>query len=738
MWKKSKKIIAFLINAVLVLGTLSGCGNTKDTEEDTLTGQQKGRYVETELTMPQELADGEVKQIFRVNEELHLLLSREEERQASLQEWVLREGGSFEEVTGEWLKSLSFPHEEYGKLKLMQDKEGTQYLYATFSDETDQYYQGHLWKSNGDAAVDITPEKWRVLNEDMGFYEYALDITLLDDGTMVSYFWLSIDTFLAEDGSLVNSITPESRYGEWIEAVGDRYYLQTRDSMDAVNGVEIHQSGQDNAMETIPFSQEKSGYAYFSIMENGDIIAADADGFFRCKEGDTNWEKLIEGSDTSFVFTDIWCKGMTALADGTFYALFGSSNGTKLMEYRYDPDAVVEVTETLTLYTVYESYLLQQAAALYHKEHPEVLIQIEAAASKMASYTEELDYQQIYQDLNTSLMGGDAADILVMDHLDIDSYASKGLLADINDVVSPLEEDGSILSNITGTYLTEDGKRYVVPLQFGMMFVIGRDVPAEEMGSMEKMAEFLAGKEESYLGTQTAAELVDKFYPYFAEGIVQDKELNREELETRLSYLKEIAENCGMVEKREANERCYNVWEIASYARLAFCEAEGFNDAMFPISAANLVNGEFTCFEQAYYPKLQMGINSKSEHLDTAKDFLRFVLSETIQDTDHYEGFPVNTSSLETQAAADRSMNEAYTTIEIGEGMEEEFIIKAFSDEDAQKLVDMCRNVHVRAKEDTKIREELIAALPGYLNGAQTIQETIDQIEGGLKMYLAE
>ncbi len=50
----------------------------------------------------------------------------------------------------------------------------------------------------------------------------------------------------------------------------------------------------------------------------------------------------------------------------------------------------------------------------------------------------------------------------------------------------------------------------------------------------------------------------------------------------------------------------------------------------------------------------------------------------------------------------------------------------------------MCRSLHVRYQEDKKIREELILALPGYLTGAQSLEETLGMVEKGLNMYLAE
>ena len=97
----------------------------------------------------------------------------------------------------------------------------------------------------------------------------------------------------------------------------------------------------------------------------------------------------------------------------------------------------------------------------------------------------------------------------------------------------------------------------------------------------------------------------------------------------------------------------------------------------------------------------------------------------------------MNLSSLEKQSHEDRTQSQAYTSIE-AEGSEVEFAIECYSDETADKLVAICKGLDKPAVEDAKIREVLIEALGAYLNGSQTTEATVQKIEDGLKMYLAE
>ena len=406
------------------------------------------------------------------------------------------------------------------------------------------------------------------------------------------------------------------------------------------------------------------------------------------------------------------------------------------MVYRYDPDAVTEVTEELTLYTVEESFFLQQAAVQYHKKHPEVLIHVDAAISMTDKYSGNADYQQIYQDLNTSLTSGKGPDLMVMDHLKLDTYASKGLLLDLQEVLQPMEEDGTLLSNITTAYEEENGARFAVPLQFSLLLAVGRDLQPEQMSSMDAIAKTVSGKTESYMGDRTCGELVEEFYPLIADDILQIRQVNRDTLRPWLKDLKTIGDNCGILPSRKEG-RAANIWDLGSNVKLVFQETDGFNQAMTPYAVAELLNANVVSMENAFYPKMVIGINSKSEHVETAKDFLRFALSEEVQSVDTYEGFPVNAKALETQAAADRSMAEAYTTYDI-DGSSAEFAIKSYSEEAAKQLMDLCKAATLCLKEDTQIEISLTESLQTYLQGQATVEEAMDAVEGSLKMYLAE
>ena len=761
--KNGRRWLAALLTAAVLAGALSGCGKGESAGDSRAEGnggtggnegtggnggsqaeQSKGRYVENQEPLPAELDGWDIIQMYTAEDKLRFLASKQENGKTVLSEWE-KQGDSYAEVTPGWFASIELPAEEWMEIGLARSG-GGEYLYTGYTEE--DAFKTHLWKGEGDTVREITPGEWNVQNEETGSYEMVTGMAALDNGTLMTLSYTGVALLSGEDGSILEHEQMTAFYEGGIVTDGTNAYLCSSEG--SGGQIEVRKDGRKDGAATIPYPTGEGGEgadAMFAVggtgslalsaLKDGTLIGACESGIFRLAGGNPEgqWEQLASGIETDFGMSEYYCTDFAALEDGSIYALFLADGEKKLNRYEYDPEAVSEVKEVLRLYTVYENTLLKQAATLYHKAHPEVLIDIQYV---YPMYHYEIpDYEAVYQELNTRLMGSDAPDIVVMDHLNMDSYSDKGLLADLDDVVKPLEESGEVLANITGVYVREDGKRYVVPLQFGFNMAMGRDIAPENMSSIQALSEFLAQADYNYLQPQTVAELVDTFYPYFCEEIVSGKQLDREAMGRYLEYLKTIGDSCGIIASRSEEDVLSGMWNLAAETKLAFQEVGGFDDCMFPMSMVEYIKGDCAAFENRFLPSMQMGICSKSQYIDTAKDFLQFALSQQVQDTDS-NGFPVNSASLEKLAVKDRSDYSAVVSIgtDIGDGMM--FESKPYSQETAQKLCAMCKALDRPVKEDAKIREVLIECLGPYLEGSRSREDTVQKIEDGLKMYLAE
>lgn len=713
-------------------GSSSGTGNGGDAE------QKKGMYVEKQEALPEELSDWTIVQMYKAEDKLRLLAMKQDGGRTVLSQWE-KQGEDFAEVTPGWFASMELPATEWMELGIFQGEGDRQYLYTGYTAEGEDAFKTRLWKGEGDTVQEITPQEWTVPDEEYGSYEMVTGMAALDNGTLAVMSYSSVQLLSGEDGSILEK-EQGAFYEGGVVADGTYAYLCNGEQ------IEKRKDGKSAGAETVPYPGTAGGDGAVVIggtgslaldaLKDGTLVGANETGIYRLSAGETQWEQLAEGMETDFSMADLYCTDFVALEDGSIYALFQENGEMKLNRYEYDPEAVSQVKEVLKLYTVYENPLLKQAAAAYHKAHPEVKISIEYEYPQY--YYETPDYDAVYQKLNTMLMGDGAPDIVVMDHLNMDSYADKGLLADIDDVVRSMEDGGELLSNITGAYVREDGKRYVVPMQFGFYMAMGRDITVEDMSSIEALAGFLAGADSSYMGDRTVAELVDEFYPYFCDEIVSDKQLDREAMGKYLDYLKAIGDNCGIIASRPEDKVMSGMWELASEAKVALDKVAGFMDCMFPMSMVDYIKGDYTAFENRFDPSALMGICSKTEYMDTARDFLKFALSQEVQDVDSFNGFPVNRASLKKLAAKDRSQFSAATMIMSDDGGYIEFDSKAYPQETADALAALCETLDKPIKEDSKIREVLIECLGGYLDGSRSREDTVQKIEDGLKMYLAE
>lgn len=765
--KKCRTWLSAMAATALLVGALGGCGKTEQESggssthdgsvgntggnvaeqgDDGAQGQEKGRYVEKQEALPSELADSSIVQMYKAGDTLRMLAVTEDGGRTALSLWE-KQGESFADVTPGWFASLELPASDWMEIGIAQGEGDRQYLYTGYTPEGEEAFKTRLWRGEGDTVQEITPQQWTVPNEEFGSYEMVTGMAVLDNGMLATLSYSSVQLISGEDGQIVESDEASTYYEGGVVTDGTNIYLRSSDS--AGGQIEKRKEGRSSNAENIPYPGSGGGEGgvfmggvsslALDVLKDGTLVGAGEDGIYRLAGGsaDGQWEKLAEGMETDFAMKDCWCIDFVALEDGTMYGLFQEEDEMKLNRYEYDPEAVSQVKAVLKLFTVYENELLKQAAVMYHKAHPEVMISIEYEYPQY-SYEDAPDYESVYQKLNTRLMGDDAPDIVVMDHLNIDSYADKGLLADIDDVVKPMEEAGELLSNITGAFVREDGKRYVVPMQFSFNMVMGRDITVEQMRSMEALAGFLAGADSAYMGDRTVEELVDEFYPYFCDEIVSNKQLDRESMGKYLEYLKVIGDNCGIIASRPEDKVMSGMWELAAEAKLAFNSVTGFVNCMFSMSMVDYIKGSYTAFENRFEPSMQMGICSRTQYMDTAKDFLKFALSADVQNTDNFDGFPVNSESLKELAAKDRSQYTAVTMIKADNGDYIQFESKAYPQETAEALAALCGTLDKPVKEDSKIREVLIESLGGYLDGSRSKEDTVQMIEDGLKMYLAE
>ena len=558
------------------------------------------------------------------------------------------------------------------------------------------------------------------------------------DHAVIALFYTKIERYDRQTLSLAESRPLEGERYEALIGMGDSYALIIDGDSGTMQGIGICPEDSIKVISQVDISSKKSGSCAADADAAGNLIVANADGLHRKAKDAGQFEDLLDGSYMSFGLSDSWCRGMTSdMSDGTnevYYALFQNDQGQKLYQYAYNPELPLKPGKELTVYTLYDQATINQAATLFGKKHPDTMVSVHVACAD----TDDKEAETQRNRLMTSLAAGDGEDVIVLSGLDDNALAKKGVLMDLSDIVTPMEENGELLQAIVDGEKAADGKQQILPVRFALPLLLSKEKRASEMTNLAALAKAAEQTDGSLLGTFTGEDLVEIFAPYFMPDIIKDKQLDTEKLRTVLQELQTIAAHSDLIEKYKKGERASNEWNLPSTMQAVLCQISGFNDAMFDLAIINLVKGDYTSFENAYIPTVEIGVNANTKQADLAKEFAAFVMSREVQDGDFYDGFPVNKESLHMQVSLDRSNYAAYTTIEGADGQEIGLDIEPIKAADADKLEAICDSLSKKTVKDAKVLEELEKAVPAYLLGRQSLDDTISKIQDGVKIYLAE
>ncbi len=723
-----KRILA-VVMALTFVCSLVACKN--EPTSATPGSSEKGRYAETNMTLPSELTDGEIFQMSKEEGNPVFYLKREEQGMMHIHKYTYRDGVATD-VTPEWLGTITLSPEFYTQQTVL---EGNPSYFFYASEDSDMNYRAYLLCSNdGKVPTDVTPKEWTIPEPEGGYYLFPSQMTLLSSGNLVAAYYGRVD-ILNKDGEVIKAGKQSMENAEGFLATKDGYAALCMNDMYELEGVSLYLDGETEPTQTVDYRQELDGSPMLDITESGELVLTCGDGIFRLNENDA-FEKVADGKMTSLSDLDMYPRDMLAMDDGTYYILYGNMlDETFLMHYVYDPELPVTPEHELKIYTLRQSFSLQQAAVNFQKQHPDTLVTIEVALKDDASPSEEAD---AIQRLLTEMISGNDRDLMIMDGLPVQSFVEKGLLTDLSGIVNPLEEEGKLYNNVCELYRQEDGSLPVVPTRFGTTMLIGKTLDVTKITDVHSFAQTMESLDEPILGPMTSDDIVDQFLPFVTADLIKDKQLDEELLKQTLIDMKTISEKAELVKKYSNNQYAYGIWDIAYKGSLAFDETAGFAESMFPLAGCKLVQGSFTFFGNAYSPSLQIGICKTTSQQERAEEFVSSLLDVSTQSGEYYEGFPVNRAAMENLRNMDRTNYAAYTDIQVGEDQYDPFEILDFSEEDGQKMVDMCDKLDICRKEDAKITEEVKAVLPAYLDGSMTVEDAVSTVKSNVALYLAE
>lgn len=626
-----------------------------------------GRYVEEELPMPDAAAQLSYITMLRGKDgRLELYMRTMYGEDARPESWRYIYNGTEWQEDGEWNTWLNqkIASSDVSGIpeKITYGLDGAYYFTAPSDD-----YVFHLYRVSDDGGVtELFPEVFvPKAGKTYGLIPSQIDVAA--DGKILIHDMDYVYCY-RDDGTLLFTMDKAPAVSDtsvgYIE--GEEFVTLTE------RGVTRYSLSEGGKLEDISYD-DSVGEAYGESNElfgdgKGGVYMANRKGLFHVGRGGSLWEQMIDGKLNSMGRESRHLSVFLAGDEGDFYGCFtaGTMTGVSVCRYTYDPDMVSVPLSTLTVYSLRDNSTIRQAASVFQESHPDVLVDVRTVAEQ----TEEVSEETI-RALNTEILNGKGADVLVLDGLPASSYVAKGVLMDLREVFRQIQEESPILETVLDGFTDSDGAVYQMPSRIALPVITGIPKAVDAWKSLEGIRDYQGEKPLQY--TRTYENLLRQIAVlhyrelFGADGL----SLDRQRLLTYLEAVKALGQSCGAKESFTDAEQ--EQLHISNRIMADGLSGTGYYfDAGLADSGVDKITEimdfgyqeQFLAFHPdavvdsvggVYLPTGLVGVNQATTNPQLAQEFVKCVFSEEVQKENLNDGFPVSQKGLESQFAITKS-----------------------------------------------------------------------------------
>lgn len=511
---------------------------------------------------------------------------------------------------------------------------------------------------------------------------------------------------------------------------------------------------------------------YFFIGEEGVIYIAGKKGLHRHVLGGSAVEQVIDGSLCSLSNPAYQIVGMTMLENNEFLTLF---NGGTQVRYVYDPNVPTVPNQILKVYSLTENDTIRQAVSLYQTANPEVFASYETGMTEGDSVTRE----DALKTLNTKIMAGEGPDVLVLDRMPLASYIEKGLLVDLAPLLDNLSGDEELFGNLVDAMRT-DGKVYAMPCEIQVPLILGKPEYVSKAGDLQGVAEMVEALRKDNPGEDifniASKKGVLRFFAMTSvpAWTTENGDLDKDAVKEYLTQIKRIydAQMDGLPSKiieayNKSNESFIQTYGVnrdnSEYLRTSLNPLRYIYDQLKVVPGAldgaynyaNLISvnkadgyedTEIVSMggqaDHVFCAGTLLGINASSGSISLAQDFIKICLGKENQ-SKLFQGLAVNKAGFEESFHAyddklgpDNSWGGVCSSDSEGN----RYDMDIYWPDEAQvgKLQKFIEDAGTPYIEDIVLENTVYEEGEAYLNGAQSLDETVNNIEKKISIYMAE
>lgn len=556
-----------------------------------------------------------------------------------------------------------------------------------------------------------------------------------------------------------NSATPLLADGEEMYAYEYRdntLYILTRETIKAFDMDTRKQKDTKNQYDeflsnfSMNDTQNGLGFELNTLDNDEKLFYSNSQGLF-FYDGNIA-KKLVDGSKTIFSNEVIYLQEIITLNEEQMLSCIQKDNKVGLYKYT-KTSSIQEISEEINIYSLYENKNINQAANLYQSKNNDIKVTIEIGLPEEGETT----ISEAIKALNLKMAGGDGPDIIILDGLNIDNYIEQNLLADISDVIEEANKKNILFSNISQTYFNEN-KVFAIPTRFSPILVEMNNSDKNDFKTITEFTNYIIKQAEEnpqipVIDAWDYHHIVSALYRSYLDEMVVDQQISEESLTLFYQSIEKLYQMVDMSEAMQVEGRKLidinivpypigsidlmagkNIQIAVDYA-VAYFEVK-FNQVAEEI--ADVIVEPMRFNEHNYFvPQTILSINNVSKKIKTAKDFVKFALSEEVQDSYQIAGLPVNKKLLKSQLSSMEEEGVSFVNEE-GDGQVASGIFKPFTEEKINQYISQMEGLEKATSMDSLLMEIIMEQADNILDGSMQIEEAVKNASSKVNLYLSE
>ncbi|RJW39189.1 hypothetical protein DXC92_17840 [Clostridiales bacterium TF09-2AC] len=748
-----KKLMGLCLTACIVVTGLWGCSAPGTPEPGTSGENQarqekdipRGRYVESSIGIP--LEDGEhVADVGQTwDKELELYTIRDKDKTAIRYVWT---GDGWEKQEESMMEGLTFP---YDSLHMIYGGDGNRYVLYQGGDD----YKCNMARlSEGQAPQALLEHVFSVKN-DRGYYDTQVDFgAVTEDGTILLSTGRETSAY-SQTGEKLFSLPQESSASEWKTSgllAGNQYITN------GSKGFLEYDISSQSAAATTEYAYRStdlsSMYVAMAPDGKGGFYTADPEGIHHMNQGGSLWETVADGTLNSLSLPSAYIRKLFVGNETDFYVWMSQSDLHEIKHYTYDRDMPSAPLETLTVYglDLENMSTIRQAASMFQLKHPDVKVELIGGQEGGGNTT----VSDTIRALNTELLGGNGADVLILDGLPVESYIEKGVLEDMRGILEPMISSGELMEQAAGPYTQADKSIYHIPSRMILFVAYGDQEAIGSLSSLEAMRNYQSDPSHLPLRPKcsyenlmrqvialTYDEIVDsatgKLRPGKIQELIETVKILGDASGARVSFDESEDGGRGRVYNRVDSADGFPGSEFDRVDRNLSAAAVDKVRGMFDMPlllAVQKKNGyRMEGVNASYLPNGTIGINQASPRKGLAEEFVLFVLGQEVQSSDLSDGLPVNTRAVDVWV--DRGDKGGGLSVTLGDGS---YSITGSSPtrEECQMLFETAAMATHPIRTDRVLVEIIVDETMGFFDGTMPLEQAAANAQNKADLYFSE